>query len=231
MSRRLGDGDGVTAPADTPPARHLYTIRAGLYGFWMKLFRHQQALSALFEHSDVLRPDMRILDAGCGSGAATFALIDALRRRGVAYRSIDAFDFTAAMLERLGDAVRRRRLDRVRLSEADVLGLDEQLPASWTDYDLIVCTSMLEYVPSEKLQQALEALRRRMALEGTLLVVTTRKNALAKAIVEHGWKAHGYRADELEDALRRAGFPHITFRSFPARCFWMNTTNHVVIAR
>jgi len=43
---------------------------------------------------------MRILDAGCGTGITTLALLSALESRGVPAGAIDAFDLTPAMLER-----------------------------------------------------------------------------------------------------------------------------------
>ena len=56
----------------------------------------------------------------------------------------------------------------VELRQADVLRL-EGLPDAWTDYDLIVSASMLEYVPRDALPVALEGLRRRLAKDGVLL--------------------------------------------------------------
>ena len=215
-------------PTDVTTPRDLYTGRAGLYSVWMKLFRHQQALRSLFEISGVLRSDLRILDAGCGSGATTLALISALRHRGYDYRSIDGFDLTPAMLTRFRDAIRGLHLERVELEEANVLTLQEQLPDSWTSYDLVVCTSMLEYLPPGTLEKALASLRQRLNRDGALLVVVTKKTTLAKVMVEMAWSARTYGADELRSALRSAGFSHVVFHRFPARFFWMNTTNHVV---
>ncbi len=39
-----------------------------------------------------------MLDAGCGTGALTLALPEALRRKGFETKSLDAFDLTPAML-------------------------------------------------------------------------------------------------------------------------------------
>ena len=215
-------------PTDVTTPRDLYTGRAGLYSVWMKLFRHQQALRSLFEISGVLRSDLRILDAGCGSGATTLALISALRHQGYDYCSIDGFDLTPAMLNRFRDAIRWLHLERVELKEANVLTLQEQLPDSWTSYDLVVCTSMLEYLPPGTLEKALASLRQRLNRDGALLVVVTKKTPVAKVMVEVAWRARAYGADELRSALRSAGFSQVVFHRFPARFFWMNTTNHVV---
>jgi ubiquinone/menaquinone biosynthesis C-methylase UbiE len=211
-------------------ARDLYTTRAVLYGWWMSLFRQQRGLENFFERSGCLRPDLRILDAGCGSGAATLALVAALERNHFSYRSIDAFDLTPAMLERFRTRLNHLRVERVHLREANVLALDDQLPESWTDYELIVSTFMLEYLPPEQLETALAAVSKRLARDGRLIVVITRKNPIAKVMVEWTWKAKGYTAGELRAAFECAGFASIAFHRFPLPYFWLNPTNHVVVA-
>ena len=58
-----------------------------------------------------------------------------------------------------------RSIEGVRLAEANVLTLDA-LPETWTGYDLVVSASMLEYVPSEDLPDALAACCLRGVTEG-----------------------------------------------------------------
>ena len=95
-----------------------------------------------------------MLDAGCGFGMVTFALLDALQQRNFDYQRVDAFDLTPAMLARFRQTLETHRIPRVQLCQADVLALDT-LPPSWTDYDLIVSASMLEYLPRQELPRAL----------------------------------------------------------------------------
>ena len=54
-------------------------------------------LRALLEHSGLLRPKLRVLDAGAGFGTATFALLDALRAKNMDAQAIDAFDLTCVI--------------------------------------------------------------------------------------------------------------------------------------
>ncbi|HET6599816.1 MAG TPA: class I SAM-dependent methyltransferase [Burkholderiaceae bacterium] len=80
--------------------KQLYTEKIETYLLFNAVFRTPQALEAFFRKSDFLRPGLRMLDAGCGTGAATFALLQGLRRRRFSHRCMHAFDLTPTMLER-----------------------------------------------------------------------------------------------------------------------------------
>jgi cyclopropane fatty-acyl-phospholipid synthase-like methyltransferase len=171
-----------------------------------------------------------MLDAGCGFGMGTFALIEALRQKNLDYKSIDAFDLTPAMLGRFQEILDARGISRVQLRQADVLTL-ESLPSSWTNYDLILSTSMLEYVPKADLPRALKGLFARLAPHGHLLVMITRKTPETKILIEWWWRAQRYTKDELLRAFGEAGFRDPVFRRFPWRYFWLNRGSYVVEAR
>jgi ubiquinone/menaquinone biosynthesis C-methylase UbiE len=127
-------------PTDIP---ELYTEHADIY---QRSLGYPQGLRAVFLKSPALVPDMRILDAGCGTGITTLALRQALETRGVSGGEIDAFDLTPAMLSRFRAMLARSDIEGIRLMQADVLQLDA-LPPTWSGYDLVVTASMLEYVP------------------------------------------------------------------------------------
>jgi ubiquinone/menaquinone biosynthesis C-methylase UbiE len=212
-------------------AEALYTARDRLYSGWMSIVRHEQAVRALLEHTAVVRPNMRMLDAGCGPGAATFGVLESLKKRRSEHATIDAFDLTPAMLERFQARLAKARVDRVRFRRANVLTLDNELPEDWAGYDLVVSTSMLDYVPQSELTRALSALHRRLSPAGSLLAVITKQNIVSRVMIEWAWKANGYSAAELRAAFSRAGLSNLSFGAFPRSYFWMNITNHVVIAR
>jgi cyclopropane fatty-acyl-phospholipid synthase-like methyltransferase len=188
-------------------------------------------MRALLERSGLLRPKLRVLDAGVGFGTATFALLDALRAKDVAAQAIDAFDLTPAMLDQFQAELDSRGITLVRHKQANVLELDYQLSPTWRDYDLIISASMLEYVPKQSLPHALSALSARLAQDGSLLAVITRKNWITKILIEWWWYAARYSRKDLQEAFASAGFGDLAFLRFPFRYFWQSVSNHVVLAK
>jgi len=212
-------------------AERLYTEKLRVYETFISFFRSRNAIGALLRSSGLLRPNLRVLDAGAGFGTATFALWDALHGQSSELLAIDGFDLTPAMLKRFQAELDSRGIRQVRLIQANVLELDRQLPPSWSNYDLIVSCSMLEYVPKSRLAQALLVLNARLAKDGTLLVVITRKNWITRILIEWWWKAECYSPAELRKAFAIAGFQHLIFSRFPLRYFWQSLSNHVVVAK
>lgn len=208
-------------------AKQLYTERIDTYLAFNSLFRSPQALHAFFKSYDGLRADLRVLDAGCGTGAATMALLKALRSRRLGLAALDAFDLTPAMLNRFRQDLERDSISDVRLCEANVLEL-EKLPQDWTNYDLIVSVAMLEYVPKPKLVTALSALRVRLAPQGRVLLFITRRNWVTKILIEMSWQANRYTRDELIHAFASADLGRPAFRQFPPSYFWQNVWAHVL---
>ena len=218
-------------PSQAGAVQTLYTERLSAYDAFISFFRSQDAIRALLEHSGLLRPKLRVLDAGVGFGTATFALLDALRAKNMDAQAIDAFDLTPAMLDRFQAELDSRGITVVRHRQANVLELEYQLSPTWRDYDLIVSVSMLEYVPKQSLPHALSALSARLAEDGSLLVVITRKNWITKILIECWWHAARYSRKELREAFATAGFGDLTFIRFPFRYFWQSVSNHVVLAK
>lgn len=210
--------------------RDLYTRKADDYTAFVRAFHSRHGLRAVLSQSNLARAGIRILDAGCGAGMATFALLDVFRSRHIEYHSIDAFDLTPAMLDRFQSELNTRTIPRVQVRQADVLTL-ESLPASWENYDLILCTSMLEYLARPELPLALGTLRARLAPGGHLFTVITQKTLETKVFIEWWWKAERYTKSELLGDFEAAGFSGVVFGRFPWYYFWLNRANYVLIAR
>jgi SAM-dependent methyltransferase len=211
------------------PAR-LFTERHETYARFIRWMRYPQGLRAVFLASPLLRAGLRILDAGCGTGALTLAVHDALGHRGLPRGMLQAFDLTPAMLAEFDARLRRRRIADVELARADVLALD-LLPDGWTDYDLIVSASMLEYVPPDRFVDALRGLRARLREGGHFVLFITRRNPLTRLLIGRWWASTLYTEAELRDAFLAAGFSSIAFRHFPPAGWHLSVWGHIVEAR
>jgi cyclopropane fatty-acyl-phospholipid synthase-like methyltransferase len=215
--------------ASTDPQR-LFMQRHRSYARFIRLVRYPQGLRAFFLGSPLLRDGLRILDAGCGTGALTLAVADALARRGLGAAAFHAFDLTPAMLDDLRATLAKRGTETIELRQANVLAL-ETLPPSWTGYDLIVSASMLEYVPRERFVEALAALRARLREGGTFVLFMTRRNALTRLLIGRWWRSNLYHATELRDAFHAAGFAHVAFRRFPPTASHLGAWGRIVEAQ
>jgi ubiquinone/menaquinone biosynthesis C-methylase UbiE len=210
--------------------QQFFSTRTETYNSFISAFRYPQGIRALLQASDLLRPGLRVLDAGCGFGVVTFAFIEAMASRGLKYGSIHAFDLTSGMLSRFQTSLDTSGINDVQLCQADVLELDE-LPQSWMEYDLILSASMLEYLPKSELPLALAELRKRLSPNGTLFIVITKKSPEAKILIEWWWRSEGYSRDELHQVFAAGGFRDVTFRRFPDKYFWLNGGSYAIEAR
>lgn len=116
---------------------HLYDLMFRVNGYGRSLERY---LSAKLPE---LPPSARVLDAGCGTGLLTLALLRVLRRDA----SIAAFDLSHTSLQTARRAVSEaeggRALERVRFARADALSL----PFPDGAFQLVATSGVLEYLP------------------------------------------------------------------------------------
>jgi demethylmenaquinone methyltransferase/2-methoxy-6-polyprenyl-1,4-benzoquinol methylase len=129
-----------------------YTWRsfANMYdlGFMPVMYVREAAIRRLD-----LQPGMRVLDLACGTGLNLPYLSQAVGPTG----EVVGVDYTRAMLEKAQRRCERRRLDNVRLIEADAATV--HLPEG--DFDRVICTHALSIIPRsrEALRRAVVALR------------------------------------------------------------------------
>jgi SAM-dependent methyltransferase len=214
----------------TAEPERFFTDRHRAYARFIRSVRYRQGLRAVFLASPWLRSGLRILDAGCGTGAVLLGVREALLHRQMTARALHAFDLTPAMLEQFRATIQRRGIDGIELAQANVLELNA-LPDGWADYDLIVSASMLEYVPRDRFVDALRALRARLSAEGRFVLFMTRRNPLTRLLIGFWWASNLYIQPELRDALRAAGFSAVAFRRFPLRGLHLAPWGHIVEAR
>lgn len=190
------------------------------------LLAYGWGLRVLLERGRYLRADARVLDAGCGTGALTRAIIRIRRAERLKGMTLQAFDLTPAMLQILSTWLSTEGVTDVELRQANVLELTG-LPADWRGYDLIVSSAMLEYLTREQLVVALRELASRLAPGGRLLVCITRRNALMRWLVGAWWRSRLYQRDEIDAAFREAGLSP-QFRTFPFPASHLNLWGHVI---
>jgi cyclopropane fatty-acyl-phospholipid synthase-like methyltransferase len=109
--------------------------------------------------------------------------------------------------------------------------LEEQLPKDWRHYDLIVSSAMLEYVPKNKIRQALANLGALLKGDGTILICITKRNVLMRLLIKMWWKANMYDKEEIKHVLQDAGFNKIKFKKFALPYWHLNLWGFIVEAK
>ena len=126
-----------------PSAPSIYDRFADLYDLTFKLNGYGRSLARYFsEHMPPLPAGAQILDAGCGTGLLTLAMLRALPRPA----RITALDLSGPSLQKARRAVqtaRARRPHRVRFVQGNLLAL----PFAAESFDFIATSGALEYVP------------------------------------------------------------------------------------
>lgn len=195
----------------------IYTKRASFYHFlFVDFLRYGWAIEKFFRESgDYVHPHFKILDAGCGTGNITKALYTIAREKGYEDVAFHAFDLTQAMLDLFRRWIKKVGASNITLKQVNVLSL-EQLPSDWNEYDRIVSSAMLEYLPKDKIWQALSGLKRLLKPNGKLIVFITRRNVVTKLFIKWWWKANIYEEKELKKIFLDAGFSEFKISNF----FW-----------
>lgn len=178
--------------------RSLYTKQSRFYQwFFIEVLGWGKQLEAFFHNSNYLSPNLKILDAGCGTGIVT-RILYSIAEQQVRDIQFHAFDLTPAMLEVFCEWIAEKGIKNIELTQANVLLLEEQLPSHWREYDLVISATMLEYIQKPKVTEAVSNLKHLLKSKGTLLVFVTRRNFLTRWLAQGWWKANVYEEKEIE---------------------------------
>ena len=118
---------------------------------------------------------LRVLDAGCGTGLYTFAILKKFRNA-----QMTAFDVNAAMMEKMKRIVQEKGLDsRVQIFNWDITGA---LPLPEKQFDLIVTGGVLEYVHNP--ESVVKNLAAYLKPKGYYLNSLVRDNLVARIVAK-----------------------------------------------
>lgn len=172
-------------------AGSFYDRIAGLYDITFKFNRYSHSLEKyLEEHLPPLPAQARVLDAGCGTGLLTLALLKVLDQP----LRITAIDLSSSSLTTARKAVAENsgRTQSVRFAQANLL----QLPFADDTFDLIMTSGVLEYVP---LGEGFTELARVIRPGGYMLHLPVRPSPASKLLeVMFRFKAHPPREVERQ---------------------------------
>ncbi|HKP72945.1 MAG TPA: class I SAM-dependent methyltransferase [Pyrinomonadaceae bacterium] len=187
-------------------AGSLYDRIARLYDLTFKFNGYGRSLERYFrEHPVPLPNGARVLDAGCGTGLLTLAMLRTLPRPA----RITAIDLSASSLEKAKHAVGEElsgREHQVRFMQANLLAL----PFADSTFDFITTSGALEYV---SLPDGLGELARVLKPGGYLLHLPVRPAPASKFLeLVFRFKTHPPR--EVDEQTRRH-FRIISRHQFP----------------
>lgn len=160
-----------------------YDRIAGLYDLSFKVNGYGRSLDQYFdEHPLPVFPGARVLDAGCGTGTLTLALLRTLRVP-VKLTALDLSLSSMAAARRYVEKDRRRD-QKVQFTQGNILSL----PFADESFDLILTSGVLEYVP---LDDGFTELARVIARGGHLLHLPMRPSPVTALLeVLFRFKAH-----------------------------------------
>jgi SAM-dependent methyltransferase len=194
----------------------LYQRRAKLYQrFFIDFLRWEKVLNTFFATRIILRPGIKVLDAGCGTGSVTKVLYHLTREQQLEAIAFYGFDLTPAMLALFQEWIVQEGAEGIQLRQADVLELKNQIPRDWQDFDWIISSAMLEYVPKKHRDQALRNLKELLHHNGNMLLILTKRTRINKWTGAKWWRINLFDQDEIAADLQRATFSAIEFQPFP----------------
>lgn len=189
MTQTLATRSATEARAGT-----LYDRIANLYNLTFKFNGYGRSLHHyLRTHPIPLSRNAKILDAGCGTGLLTVALLKALDNP----VRITAIDLSSPSILTARKAVQENagREDKVWFTQANVLAL----PFANNSFDFVVTSGVLEYVP---LSDGLGELARVLKPRGYILHLPVRQSPIGKLLAVM-FRFKPYHPREVAETTRR----------------------------
>lgn len=122
--------------------------------WWYKTL-HGKVLTQLTKHFSGFKPEVRILDAACGTGG----LLTFLREKG--YKNLTGFDYSEHAISLSADR-------NLNVSFGDLRNVDSFRPAE--KFDVIICNDALYFLTDDEIIDALKSFRKRLNPNGLIVV-------------------------------------------------------------
>lgn len=132
--------------------QRMYEVEKKLW--WYQVL-HGKILTQIKKHYKALDPELRILDAACGTGG----LLSTLKEKG--YHNITGFDYSAHAI----DFSLERGLD---VSFGDLKNVDAFRPGE--TFDVICCNDALYFLTDLEIVNALKSFKKRLNKNGMILI-------------------------------------------------------------
>lgn len=174
----------LTATKTRAEAGSYYDRIVKLYDLTFKFNGYGRSLDQYFEeHPLPVFPGAKVLDAGCGTGTLTLALLRTLK----VPVKLTALDLSASSMATAKKYVNKdhvQRDQRVNFTQGNILSL----PFNDESFDLVVTSGVLEYVP---LEEGFTELARVLAPGGHLLHLPMRPSPVTSLLeLLFRFKAH-----------------------------------------
>ena len=130
----------------------MYDVERKLW--WYKIL-HNKVLTQIKQHFGGIDPDLKVLDAACGTGG----LLSFLKEQG--FRNLSGFDYSSHAV----DFSLERNLD---VGPGDLKRVEDFRPTEM--YDVICCNDALYFLTNDEIVRALSVFKKRLKRNGIIII-------------------------------------------------------------